>query len=328
MSLRLKKSFFDIFPVPEYLLLGTSGVALSDDGIRFAEFGRGALKGELILSRYGETELEPGVISGGVITDAKKLEEALSELKKRFNIRFVRATLPEEKTYMFTATVEKVSSDNLRDAVAFIIEENVPISLSESVFDFEVIGNAPGNRLEVAVGVVPNQVAASYINVLESAGITPISFDVESLAVRRAVVKDGDKTAQLIVNLGETKTGLYIVEEGVVHFSSTPSYGAKSDGADLKAEIRKLIAFWNTRLDPHGVPKKKVEKVVVCGVGGKDEDFLEDLFRSVDIPYCLANVWTNVFTFDKEVPPIPFEDSLSYASAVGLALNAIPKHHV
>jgi hypothetical protein len=38
------------------------------------------------------------------------------------------------------------------------------------------------------------------------------------------------------------------------------------------------------------------------------------------MPVELANVWVNVLSFDNEIPPIEYLDSLNYATVVGLAL--------
>jgi hypothetical protein len=47
----------------------------------------------------------------------------------------------------------------------------------------------------------------------------------------------------------------------------------------------------------------------------------EYLTRSLDIPVKVANVWTNILSLDKYVPPINNRESLDYASALGLACH-------
>jgi hypothetical protein len=189
------------------------------------------------------------------------------------------------------------------------------------------------NKVKVAVSVIPSSIVTSYIDVFESAGVMPISFDVESQAVTRAVIARGDYTPQLIVNLGENKTGLYVVDGNVVQFSSTIGYGARGetpfpDMNDLRSELRKLMAFWNTRIDHQGIPEKKIEKMIICGPAAKKQEFIDLLLKDIDLSYALPNVWANVFSFKKSVPEVSFENSLGYAAAIGLALGNNHKSYV
>jgi Tfp pilus assembly PilM family ATPase len=46
--------------------------------------------------------------------------------------------LPEEKAYLFTTSIPKVAQKDIRSAIEFKMEENVPIPASDLVFDFLV----------------------------------------------------------------------------------------------------------------------------------------------------------------------------------------------
>ncbi|MES2214060.1 MAG: pilus assembly protein PilM [Patescibacteria group bacterium] len=322
-----KKGFFDFFPAPHFLFLTTVGVSLSDKELHLIEFRQSTHAGELVLSEWNEQPLPPGAISAGYINDIPAVVKAISELRKKNPFSYVRATLPEEKAYLFTVEVEKEPFESLRDRVAFTIEENVPVTLAKSVFDFDIIGETKGrSTIKVAVCVLPTKSVAFYTQIFQDAGATPISFDVESQAIGRAVIPAGDRRTHLIINIGEEKTGLYVVEDEVVQFSSTPPYGTRSDESgytdllSLKAEIRKVFAFWNTRLDKEGIPEKKIEKVLLTGAEAKKDDFINELMADIDVPYALANVWSNAFSVEEYPPDIPYDESLRYAAAIGAAL--------
>jgi hypothetical protein len=49
-------------------------------------------------------------------------------------------------------------------------------------------------------------------------------------------------------------------------------------------------------------------------------DVSDYLGKHSEIPVVLGNVWTNVFSLDKQVPEIEFEQSLTLATAIGAAL--------
>ncbi len=188
------------------------------------------------------------------------------------------------------------------------------------------------NKVEVELHDTEEKDVKVYVDTFESAGITPVSFDIESQAIARALILPGDTRTQLILNIQETKTGLYVVEDEVVQFSSTPTLGSQKnetgyvDLANLKLEIRKLFSFWKTHLDKQGIPQRKIERVLLVGEGASQEDFVTELMSGIDAPYALADVWANAFSIKKHLPEVPFETSLSYGAAIGAALP--DKEHI
>src|SRR3989344_5459887 len=319
-----QKNFFDLFPAPEFLLLSTVGISITDEDIKFVQLRRQIFEDGFKLVHSSKIINPEEAIKSGLINDPSKIVSILKELSLHYGIRYARASLPEEKAYLFTTTIGWVPHEGLKDAVAFIIEENVPVTLAESVFDFEVIReDKNADEIKLTVSVLPKNVVQSYIELFESAGIVPVSFDTESQAIARALVHRGDKRSHLIVNLSIENTGFYIVEEEVVQFSTTPAYGFGKDDlypnlSDLKAEMRKVLAFWNARTDPSS--ERKIEKVFLCGPGAGKEDFVRKLMDGSDVRYVIGDVWLNTSPSRSHIPKITFDESLDYASAIGLVL--------
>ncbi|MCK5059938.1 MAG: pilus assembly protein PilM [Candidatus Pacebacteria bacterium] len=219
-----QKNFFDFFPPPRFITMPAVGLSISDDAVRFVEYNR-ALKG-LELKRFGERILPPSVVRYGHIEDSNTLVKILKEIKNKHKFDFVYTALPEEKAYLFQTEVPVVSPKEIQETIEFKIEENVPLSLSEVVFDYYVTGSShTAKGLDVVVCVLPAKVSTVYVDVLRAAGLTPLSLEIESQAIARAAVKKEDKRAILIVNLSNLKTGFYIVNEEIVHFSSTITRG-------------------------------------------------------------------------------------------------------
>jgi len=328
------KTFLDFFPAPEFLLLSTAGIAITDVDTKFVQLKRDLFGNKFKLAHSNKASNPAGAVEAGLISNSAELIPVLKKLYAIYGVRYTYATLPEEKSYLFTTTIDQVPPEGLKDAVAFIIEENVPVSLAESVFDFEVVTVDRETKLiKVAVSVLPKSVVNSYIELFEAAGIIPISFDLESQAIAKAVIHRGDKRAHLIVNLSIRKTGFYVVEEEVVQFSTTPAYGVgvgdlQSDLEDLKAEMHKVFSFWNTRTDKLSKLENKIEKVTLCGLGANNQDFVERLMSGVEVKYEFANVWLNTSSSRSRIPEISFNESLDYASAIGLVLSRYKEKYV
>ena len=221
-----QKNFYDFFPPPRFLTLPAIGLFISDDAVRFVEYGQG-LKG-LELKRYGEKILPPSVVRSGHVENQEVLVDILKEMKKQYGFNFVYAALPEEKAYLFQTEIPIVSPKEIQETIEFKIEENVPLSLSEVVFDYHVTKGSGGRILDVVVCVLPIKVSSVYADILKAAQLTPLSLEIESQAIVRATIKKGDQRAILIINLSRLKTGFYIASEEIIHFSSTINRGTQS----------------------------------------------------------------------------------------------------
>lgn len=321
MLLPRQKSFLDLFPTPEFLLLSTAGIALSDTDTKFVQLRKEILGDGFKLLHSKKIDNPQGAVEFGNINRAEEISNMLKNLSSKYNIHHVHCVLPEEKAYIFTTKIGWVPPQGLRDAVAFIIEGNAPVSLGESIFDFEIISDdKSAGEINVAVCVLPESVVKSYIDLFESAGITPISFDTESQAIARAVVGRGDRRSHLIINICENKTGFYVVDEEVVQFSTTLAYGLGKDHSypnlnDLRTEMSKVITFWDSRTNT-----QRIEKLILCGPGANHKDFVGKLMSESEIEYVLADVWLNMSPSRGHAPEMFFGESLSYAAAVGLVL--------
>jgi Tfp pilus assembly PilM family ATPase len=208
-------------------------------------------------------------------------------------------------------------------------------------------------------------VVAKYLDFFKSLNLRPVSFQVSAQATADAVIKKGDGSGAIVVNFGAQKTSLHIVHSGVVHFSTSAAVGGDSltqaimkalsvnqieaedikrqkgvvkDKADpdtffsmvntlsvIKDEITKLGEYWKTHRDRYTEHKDNLDRVVVCGSEASIKGLQEYIEASSGVSTELANVWVNVASLDKYIPPISKDKSLSYATVIGLALSEFEK---
>ncbi len=320
-TLKVKqRAFLNLFPAPEFLMLSTSGVSITDYDTKFVELKREVLGDGFRLVHSSQSMNPKGAVTGGLVTRGEEIISILKEIKSHHHIRYTRATLPDERSYVFTATIDRVPKESMRDAVAFIVEENAPVSLLDSVFDFTVVDKQP-DKFKVAVSVLSKDIVSTYIDLFERAGITPVSFDVESQAIARAVIQRGDKTPYLLINFYQYKTGFYIVENGAVQFSTTVALTS-----DVGAEMRKVLTFWEARHSSLDTPHK-IEKAFLCGKR-VDNDFVAS-FGDYKLSYERADAWVNLSASSKvNLSPEIRDESLDYAAAIGSALSGRKTKHV
>lgn len=319
-----QQTFLNFFPIPEFLLLSTSGIMITDTDIKFVRLHREIFGGGYKIAHSVKMDVPGGAVESGLINNPEAIKTILRDLSTRYGIRYAHAVLPEEKAYIFTKTIGWVPKEGLRDAVAFIVEENAPVTLAGSVFDFEIVSeNKRTEEIKVTVSVLPENIVSYYTELFESAGITPVSFGLEPQAVARAVIHRGDNGAYLILNLSLKKTGFYAVDNSVVQFSETESYGVGgsdpySNLENIKTEMQKILGFLSGRMDKRGLPENKITKIIICGPGAGNKDFVDKLMSGTTIDYAVADACLNMSKDHR--PKMSPAESLDYASVIGLVL--------
>lgn len=319
----LAQKFFKLFPPPKFLDIPHAGLDISDDAVRCIEYSVNA-RG-YSLCQYGSKVLPSGVVEGGEIKDPKVLSETISALARELKISVVKASLPEEKMYLFATQVPSTNRKEIRQNIEFKLEENVPLSPAESIFFFDPIPPSPTdtNNKEgniVSVSVAPRSLVNSYLEVIKSAGLTTVSFEVQAKAIARAVVPRDLTDTEMIVYIMNRKTGIYIVSGGVVCFTSTIPWGYTSgmktvdDIGDLRKQLLQVNSYWSL----HG-RGTEISRVVLTGRGALVDGLVSHCFNDPKIRVEIGNVWQNTFFHENYIPSIPYEESLDYAIAAGLA---------
>jgi Tfp pilus assembly PilM family ATPase len=319
------KTFFKIFPPPKYLNIPYAGIDISDDAIRCIEYAES--HHGYVLKKYGTRLLNPGIIDSGIIKDENALVTEIASLAKELKISIVKASLPEERMYLFKTEVPNVDDGKIRQNIEFKLEENVPIPASEAIFFFDRLpAILSKGKNYVSVSVAPRDLVDSYLKVLKQANLTTISFEIQAKAIARAVIAHESNSTNIIIHVMNKKTGIYVVSSGVVCFTSTISWGGELirdknilDVRDavlsLRHEIERVYVYWSQ----HG-ENQPIKSIIVSGNYAAIISQITHLSPDSRILLSAADVWKNAFSINHYVPKISFDDSLDYAIAAGLAL--------
>lgn len=357
----MKKDFFTkFFPPPAYLLMPALGLDISDRSIKYVELGK--KKEKIFIRRFGGHLIPPGLIGDGEIKDREKLIGLLKDLQKELNSKDIIAALPEEKAFLARIKLPAMKKEEIRGALELQLEEHIPLSVNEAIFDFKVIRETPDtNYIDVCLIAFPKKVVEDYRDVFTGAGFTPLALEMEMQASARTIVPQNEKNTVAIVDFGQTRTGFAIVNRNEVQFTTTIKVAGeelekalmrnlkvdqiqaekikKERGfikskenekvfnsilpiiSVIKDEIGKCISYWNSNFGDHDL--KKVSKILLCGGDSNLFGFLEYLSYELKLPVELGNLWVNIFSFEEYIPEIELKDSLSYATALGLALRTL-----
>ncbi len=352
-------NFLKFFSIPKYLEMPHSGIDISDEHIRFMSLKKSKF-GQIPLS-YGEIKIPKGVIDGGEIQDKNTLVKILSDIRKDNNFKFIKASLPEEKAYFFETELPKVEDLNIKEAVGFKMEENIPLAPNESVYEYQIIPNqiVESKKLLLNVYAINKEVVNNYLELLLEAGYIPLSFEIESNASSKSFIPENLAKTFLVMSLGDTKTVLSIISSGLTRMTSTVGIGsdmlieAIRHSKNLSvAEAEKFLLTNNIRNDgdpniigaleeymdsikvgtgkliqywesfsENSTKNTKVDNIMILGPNALMPGIRKELTEKIEKNVDLVNVWKNCFSYDDYIPPIHFRDSLKYSTAIGLCLS-------
>ena len=303
------KKFTELFPVPKFLEMRPAGLSFSSSAARaiaLSEKGAG-----LALQTFGERGLPSGAIVDGSPADKTALIEVARDLRRELGLQLINLSIPDDKAYVFTVKLPK-EIGNARQAVELRLEENVPLKAEETVFDYTLIKGGPAEECLASVLAIPSKEAADYVEIAETAGLLPVGLTISADTTRRAIVPDDSRGVIIVANLGAQRATLSIVSRGIFRFT------IRVPIESLSSETTKLTEYWQSHRPD--TETGTVESLTLCGEGAAKAGLAEELSLSLSLPVSPGNVWQNAFPFDKVIPAIPREQSLSYAGAIGAAL--------
>lgn len=349
-----------LLPPPNYLLMHGVGVDVSESSLKYAYVSRSRLNGSrLELKEWGERPLEPGTISGGRVEDPEKLSAHLRVVADIVGTPFVHLALPEERAYIFEMSVPVgLSPAEVQSSIEFSLTENVPLDVRETHFDYAVTPHVEDGERDLVVTAYARDVLEGYRAACEQADLTPLRFEVESQAMHRAVASQHSWETYLLVDLGRTRTGLGVVHQGVLAYTTTIDLG----GAQLTRALSRYCGVTDeseviTLMNERGIDQSEVSegvyealiatlsaikdeisqhltywhhrrrhqrerainRVVLCGGTANIRGLPAYFERSFSLPVVRADIWHNL-SHESDAAPIDARHAYGYATALGLAL--------
>lgn len=334
-----------------FLKFPACGIDLSDRAVKFVllrNYG-----GKLRLAKFGERELPPGAVEGGVIKQREVLVDVLRQAREETGTPYVGVALPEERGYVVEMDIPAGRGIDLRETIELHLEERVPIEAAKAIFGYEETGGG-----SVAVSVVERDFSEEYHDILSEAGFIPTAFELESQAIARAVLPRNSETTAMIIDVGREQSNLSVVTGKVVRLAASVNLGGNvlarairedlgvSDeeaeklkeeegllrqdaqrspffsiirmAAVLRDEIFQRISYWNSDRSKNG-NVAPVGLTLLCGGNANVPGLAEYLTGGLGVPVALANPWVNIASFDEYIPEMTRREALKFCTAIGLA---------
>ena len=209
-----------IIPGSKYLLVG---VDISDHSIEVLFLDRSRT-----VTSQGRAILNEGVVENGEIIDQKKLSEKLKETLKRTKPipldipeharkrgflellerkHKVIVSLPDSKTYIQTFSFD--NQINIHKKVEDSVRKSFPIEQEDLYWDYVKISTKKGVKVLCVAAL--RDFVDMYTYFFRSANIEPVIFEIEGVAVGRALLpEDKESHTVMIIDMGAKSSTLNI----------------------------------------------------------------------------------------------------------------------
>jgi type IV pilus assembly protein PilM len=276
------------------------------------------------VTRAVSTDLPPGIITDGEVTDVPALTEAIKDFFKTHNLpRRVRLGVSNQQIVVRHLELPRIEDPSeLAAAVRFQASEAIAMPLDEVVLDHQVVGESvtpEGQaRLRIVVVAARESMISRVVEAVRGAGLRPEGIDLNAFALVRtlSLPSDAAESSRVYVHLGGV-TNLAIAIGSICLFTRplSSAWDADDEGiaAALAEEIRLSVDFYMAQPDA-----RWVGEVVLSGPGARRAGLADELGGLIDVPVTVAEPLGRLG--ENEVPA--GEDPFRHTIATGLALGA------
>ena len=155
--------------------------------------------GRVEVVGHGVAALAPGVFREGEVTDVEALAAALKDLFAEHKLsKNVRLGIGNQRVVVRTMNLPEIeNAGELRTAIRFQAQDQIPMPLDQAVLDWEVIGHRIGpsgeKRIEIVVVAARRDMVAALTEAMTKAGLRAVGIDLSAFGMIRAL-----STAQTI----------------------------------------------------------------------------------------------------------------------------------
>ncbi|MFC1612943.1 pilus assembly protein PilM [Patescibacteria group bacterium] len=340
------------------------GINISDNSIKLAQLYKN--KQPFLFNKI---ELPEGYVVNGEIKKEEEITKIIKQLIndtnkiKKINTNEVVCSLPETKTYFKNFKIDDNHSENINEIINEKISKYLPAESDLLYIDWKILKCKNKNILkegscQVILGAVQKKIAKQYVNILELANLSPISLELESLAISRAVINeqtDNNKTIG-ILEIG-SKFSLFIIHQKNMQklslilpisgekitnlISSTLKINYKEaekakkicglDNLKAKGVVKKILSpiLYNLVKKIEAIESyyisyyngNKLDKIILSGEATLLQGIDTELKKYYKTNFFIANPFENLKVNKKSEQEFKGKNLNIYTTAIGLAMN-------
>ncbi len=182
------------------------------------------------ISGWNSVQISKGIVDNFEIKKTNEFIEIFERVIKNaygeIKGKTVIVCIPENKVFTRVITMPKMNENEIKGAIHWEIESNIPISIEETYYDWQIIGNGLENTQILSVAT-PKKIIDNYLEVFDRAGFVVSAFEPVSIATGRSIIDSKDTAIVLVLDIGLDGTGYAIFKNGFPVFTSSGSVTGK-----------------------------------------------------------------------------------------------------
>jgi type IV pilus assembly protein PilM len=248
---------------------------LGSQAISVADF-RPQAGGGLILRDYKRRDL--AIEHSGEPIRHAQITATIREILHELGIKSASVNYAVAGQSVFARFVKlpAVEEEKIERIIAFEAQQNVPFSIDEVVWDYQLVGGGTDEQLQVVLVAIKSDLLEGINAAVEAAGLRPDVIGVANMALYNAFRYNySDVTdSSLVVDIGARTTNLLFIEPGKIFSRSVPIGGSSVTAALAKefnepfatAETRKresgFVSLGGAYADPTDVEVARMSKII------------------------------------------------------------------
>jgi type IV pilus assembly protein PilM len=249
------------------------GLDISDLSLKLVQLQKAGNK--ISIQALNKVSFSEGVIVDGQIQNEaeflKQLQLLINKPKYgKVTTEEVVACLPEKRTFIKLIKLER-NPNNLHDMIENEIVNNVPFSLDEIYYDWQLVGQKGSEQL-VLLGAAPKNIVNQYTEILDKLKLSINALEIEPISICRSLLaeesphfKNDHIKNYVIIDIGHSRTSMIFYAASTILFTvSMPISG---------------LDITNTIADQLQIERDQAEKAkIICGL---DKDKAEGVIYKI-----------------------------------------------
>ncbi len=202
------------------------GVDVGSTAVRVAEVAVGDAP---TIVRAAQAPLPVGAVENGEVKQPDVVAQALRDVWGRAGVKakHVYLGVGNQRVVVREITLPWLPEKELRDSLAFQVQEFIPMASDEAVLDFDPLGELDqgGRRMQrILLVAAHRQMIGTLVESVTAAKLDPVGIDLTPFAIVRAI-GTGDERLDLetqgdeaVVDVGAHVTSICVHDRGVTRF--------------------------------------------------------------------------------------------------------------
>lgn len=256
------------------------GLDIGTSVIKIVQIRKAFGKNELVS--FGSAPVPEGMTQSDSDIDKKKIAEEIKKLVHSMHLvtKNVIVSLPGSSVFTTVIKLPKMPVPELKKAIGYQAEQNIPLKVSEVKIDWQIIGEVQAtNEILVMIIAAPQTKTQKMMDITEMAGLELAAVEINAIAAARSL--QTSEPLYMIADIGMFQTEITVVRNGVVSLTRTIPVG----GQVITRAIAQGLGMEEAQAEQFkikfGIEKDKMEGQLYKAAKSVLENLKEEIDRSM-----------------------------------------------